>query len=301
MTYQLPNLSGVRAFEAAARHLSFTAAAAELNLTQAAVSHQVRQLERQLGFALFERPPRGLRLTDMGGLYLPSVRRAFEELATSTSGLFGAVRHRAITVRAPVSLAVLWIAPRLHRFTTAYPNVGVKLFSAIWADSLPDEQTDIDIRFGTGGWRGMSHELLFNAGARIVTPANAAPQGANDTVRVQEIARGPLIHVMGHEDLWQTAFRRAGLDAPTPPEGLRVDNSLTALQMVAAGTGAAVILTPYVEQALETQPIVTPIGWDLPIQPSHYLISPDRADPPKPEAVLFRDWLMAESAPLRES
>ena len=104
-------MTWLRAFEAAARTSSFTAAAAELNLTSGAISYQIRALEAHLGFSLFERLPRGVRLSPMGVAYLPPVRKAFEELADSTVGLFGGSERVQITVHAPVSLAALWLAP----------------------------------------------------------------------------------------------------------------------------------------------------------------------------------------------
>src|SRR5476649_2282193 len=119
----LPNLAWLRSFEAAARTASFTAAAAELNLTAGAISYQIRALEAHLGFSLFERLPRGVKLTPMGVAYLPPVRKAFEELADSTVGLFGGSERLQITVHAPVSLAALWLAPKLPTFAAANPNI----------------------------------------------------------------------------------------------------------------------------------------------------------------------------------
>ena len=107
--YDLPPLAWLRAFEASARHSSFTAAAQELNLTQAAVSHQVRSLEKHLGVMLFERLARTLRLTEMGTAYLPPLRRAFDELTAATSGLFGPIGKHTLVVRAPVSFASQWL------------------------------------------------------------------------------------------------------------------------------------------------------------------------------------------------
>src|SRR5476649_2708704 len=119
----LPNLAWLRSFEAAARTSSFAAAATELSLTSGAISYQIRALEAHLGFSLFERLPRGVKLTPMGVAYLPPVRKAFEELADSTVGLFGGSERVQITVHAPVSLAALWLAPKLPAFNAANPNI----------------------------------------------------------------------------------------------------------------------------------------------------------------------------------
>jgi len=135
----LPTLTWLRAFEAAARTSSFAAAAAELNLTSGAISYQIRALEAYLGFALFERLPRGVKLTPMGVAYLPPVRKAFEELADSTVGLFGGSERVQITVHAPVSLAALWLAPELPAFAVANPSIDVRLSSVIWDNAVLDE------------------------------------------------------------------------------------------------------------------------------------------------------------------
>src|SRR5271154_6396521 len=194
----LPTLTWLRAFEAAARTSSFTAAAAELSLTSGAISYQIRALEAYLGFALFERLPRGVKLTAMGVAYLPPVRKAFEELADSTVGLFGGSEHGQITVHAPVSLASLWLAPKLPAFIAAFPAIDVRLSSVIWDNPVPDEATDLEIRYGTGHWRGYRSERLLNQ--RIV--AVCSPALLEREVAGERAALLPrqLIHIMGHEN-----------------------------------------------------------------------------------------------------
>src|SRR6202047_5515140 len=158
----LPTLTWLRAFEAAARTSSFSAAAAELNLTSGGISYQIRALEAPLGVALFERLPRGVKLTAMGVAYLPPGRKAFEELADSTVGLFGGSERVQITVNAPVSLAALWLAPKLPEFSRAHPTIDVRLSSVIWDNAVPDEATDLEIRYGAGHWHGYRPERLLN-------------------------------------------------------------------------------------------------------------------------------------------
>src|SRR6202171_781376 len=158
----LPNLAWLRSFEAAARTCSFAAAATELRLSSGAISYQIRALEAHLGFALFERLPRGVKLTAMGVAYMPSVRKAFEELADSTVGLFGGSERAQITVHAPVSLAALWLAPKLPAFSVANPSLDVRLSSVIWDNAVLDDATDLEIRYGAGQWHGYRSERLLN-------------------------------------------------------------------------------------------------------------------------------------------
>lgn len=294
MTYSLPPLQWLRAFEAAARHLSFTAAARELNLTQTAISQQIRSLERRLGFPLFVRMARSLRLTDMGAAWLPSVRRAFDELAVSTAGLFGQDGMTTLTVRAPVSFAVTWIAPRLPAFRRAWPHIGIRLFSAIWADALAQDRADIDIRFGTGAWPGFEAELLRRDGAVMVCH-RAVGRGAPDEALARILA-GPLIHVMGVEDMWERLRRDARLgDAPAPSGEIWVDTSLAALELVAAGMGSAIVLRPFAEHAMQHRPIWSPLDIELPLDQAHYLLAGGPRREARPEALLFRDWLMEQA------
>jgi LysR family glycine cleavage system transcriptional activator len=298
VSYRLPPLQWLRTFEAAARHLSFTAAGRELGLTQTAVSQQIRLLEAKLGFQLFERLPRGLRLTDMGGAYLPSIRRAFDELSVSTLGLFGHSDPEALTIRAPVSYAVLWLAPRLPRFRAAYPKIGIRLFSSIWADALADELTDIDIRFGGGTWPGFAATLIQQDGARVVCHRDVARQKAAPA-RIAEILQGNLIHVMGVEDLWARFQQATGATATATAGGRRagtwVDTSLAALELVAAGAGAALILSSFIARAAESRPLWSPLELELPLDQAHNLLVPSGRTQVKPEALLFRDWLLEEA------
>ena len=299
MTYQLPPLPWLRAFEAAARHGSFTAAATEINLTQAAVSHQVRSLERHLGFALFERLPRSLRLTDMGGAYLPSIRKAFDDLSASTAGLFGSLGEQSLTVRAPVSYAVLWLAPRIRSFTQAYPDIDIRLCSAIWADALADETTDIEIRFGDGLWPGFQIELIRNEGS-IPLCAPEFGTGRAFTSYLAGRQNSPLIHVTGHENLWRRLMNEAGLPEPDMGGGIMADTSLAALELAASGIGPVVMLRSFGEQALAAGRLIQPLDIELPLDQSHYLLLPEGVSRLKPEAVLFREWLLdeARSTPL---
>ena len=171
MSYQLPPLNWLRAFEAAARYNNFTAAAKELSLTSAAVSHQVRSLEQHLDLQLFERLPRSLRLTDKGRAYLPSVRKAFEDLSASTIGLFGSKNKQSIRVRCTAALSVLWLAPRLKHFQDLYPEIDIRLYTAIWTEALSNDDIDIDIRFGDGNWAGFNAlKILHDPSIIVATP-----------------------------------------------------------------------------------------------------------------------------------
>jgi LysR family glycine cleavage system transcriptional activator len=285
MPYHLPPLPWLRAFEAAARRGSFAAAASELGLTSAAVSYQVRALEQLLGRPLFERLPRGLRLTDMGKAYLPSIRKAFGELSISTLGIFGPEGDISLDVRVSVSFGVLWLAPRLGDFLAAHPGFRVRLLSAIWGDALPADQTDVDIRFGHGAWPGFNAHLLVNDPVVLVTPIGSKVAGPRD------IKPGELIHILGVEGDWQHLFTAADQAPPFEHVGVTVDTTLAALELVAAGAGVALVLERFALPFIEQGRVRRVTGLNLPQEQSHYLLTRDGMNAPRAEAMLFCDWL----------
>ena len=291
MSYALPHLPWLRSFEAAARNLSFSAAASELHLTPAAVSLQIRSLEEQLGFQLFERLPRGVRLTDMGRAYLPSVRKAFDELSLSTVGLFGSKGERSVTIRSTASFAQLWLAPRLKGFLEAYPEIEVRLFTANWADALEADQADIDIRFGDGRWDGFEVEPLRKEPSIPVCSPDWLQRTKNADALTQ-LAQRHLIHIMGCEDLWTRWFRAAGANDYRAAKGIRVDSSLIALELASAGSGFALVLRSFTEPHFATGRLISPFAGELAIEQSHYLLLPEGETRPRPDVLLFREWLM---------
>lgn len=292
MTYRLPPLNWIRAFEASARHNSFAAAARELNLTSTAISHQIRSLEQQIGHALFERRARGVRLTGMGAAYLPGVRDSLDRLSATTMKLFGLSSGAPLTVSAPLSFVSLFLAPRMADFQALYPQIPVQLYSLVWLDAKVDESTDLDIRFGPGTWPGYSAKLLMEDRSVVVVQRDVVEKCGGDAGALRAaIKESPLIHVVGYEDHWTKAFAELGLEAPSVNRSVRVDNSLAALTLVAYGAGAAIVLRSHVREAQKALPISTPFDFDLPIQEAHYLITPQTQRAAKPEALIFESWL----------
>ena len=291
----LPTLTWLRAFEAAARTSSFSSAAAELSLTSGAISYQIRALERHLGFALFERLPRGVRLTPMGVAYLPPVRKAFEELADSTVGLFGGKERVQITVHAPVSLAALWLAPRLPSFMAANPSIGVRLASVIWDNAAPDEATDLEIRYGKGLWHGYRSERLLNQGILAV----CAPALLREAVAAGDAATlvtRRLIHIMGHEDHWLKVCEGLGLGDVRPSHGPIVDTTVAALELAASGAGCALAQRIFVDSYLRTGRLTLAFDAEFADDNSYFVVTPERPRRVGREVQLFRAWLIAMAA-----
>ncbi|MGE8066199.1 LysR substrate-binding domain-containing protein [Pseudomonas sp. NPDC089569] len=292
MSYKLPHLPWLRTFEAAARSLSFSAAAEDLHMTAAAVSLQIRSLEQYLGFQLFERLPRGVRLTDMGLAYLPSVRKAFDELSLSTVGLFGSRGDCSITVRSTAAFAVLWLAPKLHSFIEAHPDIEIRLLADIWADAQGADQSAVDIRFGDGHWEGFEAELIQKeASIPVCSPVWLERAGSPEALVT--LAQQNLIHIMGCDDLWTRWFRAAGIAQNTQGKGgLLVDTSLTALELASAGSGFALVLRSLTKSYIDSGRLVSPFEGELAIDQSHYLLQSKTGKRPSPEVLIFRQWLM---------
>lgn len=292
MQYELPSLNWILAFESSARLLSFTAAAREMNKTQTAVSHQVRSLEKHLGFQLFERKAHGLALTDMGMAYMPSVRHALENLSVSTAGLFGTQGGTSVTIRAPVSTAVLWLAPRIRRFAAEHPNIDIRLCSALWADALAPEETDIDIRLGNGNWAGFDAELLRHE--------VAVPVGAPGIAKTNEMASfldQPLIHIVGYEDFWMRAFHAAGIEGYDPTSrGITVDTTLAAIEIVSSGYGFTMMVESLTPDLIRNGRISVAADARVPLDYAHYLLMPSSKGRIRPDVLMVRDWLIEEAS-----
>jgi LysR family transcriptional regulator, glycine cleavage system transcriptional activator len=291
----LPTLTWLRAFEAAARTSSFAAAAAELRLTSGAISYQIRALEAHLGFALFERLPRGVKLTPLGVAYLPPVRRAFEQLADSTVGIFGGSERREVTIHAPVSLASLWLAPKLPAFMAAHPGIDVRLSSVIWDNPAPDESTDLEIRYGSGQWRGYRSELLMSQ--RIVAVCSPAMrERARSSGAAAHWLPAHLIHIMGHEDHWLAVRQALQLGDAAERHGPAVDTTIAALELAANGMGCALAHRIFLDAYFATGRLVYALEHDFADESSYFLVAPERPQRARREVQRFREWLLSAAA-----
>jgi LysR family glycine cleavage system transcriptional activator len=283
----LPPLNWLRAFESAARHLSFTGAAEELGVSQAAVSQQVRQLEDLLGTPLFKRLARGIALTDAGLAYLPALRDSFARIARETTQVFGQLGERPLTLRAPPTFAALWLAPRLREFPARHPEIRVRVTTA-WAPAeFGADGIDIEIRYGAGGWPGVQSQRLF---VEHYFPV-ASPQVAGRLARgvPAALTDQPLLHVLGEREGWGEFFGAHGIDA-APSQGPQFDSLVVALHAAAAGAGVVLATAPVADPLLQSGALIE-FGFDrLPARGAHYVVRP--AQDASPAAAAVADWLM---------
>jgi LysR family glycine cleavage system transcriptional activator len=290
MAPRLPPLSWLRAFEAAARHLSFTHAARELNLTQAAISKQVKLLEQFLRQPLFVRRPRSLILTKIGAAYLPKVQDGFERLISGTHEVFGSRRNEILTVRAPAGFSVNWMAPRLPKFIEAHPKVDLCVLSSVWGDELDKERYDLDIRYGEGHWPGFKADRLsWERLSPICTPEVAARLHTP-----HDLANERLLHLIGYKEGWGVWLAAAGATDLSIGAGMHFDTALLAFEVAAKGAGVALGRTSMSEWELESGRMVQPFDLNLEISEAFYLLTPD-GGMEHPDAPKFRAWITAEA------
>ncbi|QEW18250.1 Gcv operon activator [Marinibacterium anthonyi] len=291
---KLPHVTWLRAFEAAARHSSFSSAAEELGLTPAAVSQHIRLLEQHLGVNLFKRLPRGVMLSDMGQAYALPIRKAFADMEDATSGLFTVRRKRRLHVRTSISYGPLVLGPKLAAFSAMYPDIELQMTTAVWSDRLDDPRIDIDIRYGTGGWDDphiwpLSHET----GIVLCNPDHARSFGPEPDLGA--MVQAGVVLILGSEMEWERLAEHFSLDLPMPGRVARADSSMLALQMMVGGPGAAIIHESFARDYLAQGLLVSPFPYRLPIREAYYMIVRDDALA-RPEVRAFRDWIVSWQA-----
>lgn len=290
----LPSLNGLRAFEAAARHLSFTKAAEELHVTQAAVSHQIVRLEQQLGLRLFIRRNRSLTLTAEARAYLPAVQQAFDGLRQATMKLNRGKSSGILTVTCMTSFAAAWLVPRLGIFQARHPEIEVRLTTSLNLVDFRREDVDMGIRLGHGDWPGLRIDRLMGEEVfPVCAPSLLA--GAEPLRKPADLARHTLLHIAQWPRGWADWLAEAGVRGLEGARNQRFDLHMTAFQMAAQGNGVALGVSPLVDADLAAGRLVIPFGPRLPVDYAYFVVAPEEtADRPKIRA--FRDWLLKEAA-----
>ena len=303
MKSRLPSLPALLAFESAARHKSFSKAAVELDLDPATVSHRVMLLETQLACLLFERLPHKLKLTEAGKAYLPTVRKAFDDLSVSSTDQFGANLHKIFSIRVPVSFGLLWLTPRLHKFKDQQPEISINLSTSQQAEATGGEEMDVEIRFGLGHWDGFRSLLLHSdVGIPVCSPRTEEQNGK--FTRISEFQDVELIYVVGMNDLWQRFFSNHQSKFDRPASGTTADTTIAALELACHSHGYAIVPALLCQQHLEDGTLVQAFPGETKIPASWYFVEPLDADAKNGDAELFRNWLkdeLKETCALRKS
>lgn len=294
MPRRLPPFPALFAFEAAARHLSFRRAAEELCLTQSAISHRVRQLETFLGATLFERTPRGVRLSAAGRRYQAGLGQLLDRIEEATARVSGEAATGRLTIQSTPGCAAHWLVPRLHRFHRQHPGIETAIISAIdHPIDFSHGDADVILQFGADRIPGvLSEPFLSSTRAPVASPALLA-QGP--PVRgPRDLLQYPLLHDMVG-DGWAEWFARAGLpDAPCQP-GPRFAHCDLVMSAALAGQGIALCWTAFCEDAVAAGRLVrlSPIG-----NPERiiYSVATLESRSRLPKIAAFRAWIGQEAA-----
>ena len=292
MLRRMPPLGALRAYEAAARHLSFTLAAEELNVTPSAISHQVKALERWLGVPLFRRFNRALALTEDGRAYLPAVGAALDGISDATMRLLHGEVSRALTVSTLTSFAAGWLVPRLKGFRAAWPDIDVRLMLSEELVDFRRDGVDLAIRYGGGAWPGVrAVRFLTEDIFPVCSPGLLAREPLYTPA---DLAR----HTLLHDDMpadWGTWLGAAGVAGVDVARGPRFDQSNLVIQSAIDGEGVALGRSALVADALADGRLVRPFAISLPAQYAHYIVCPE-AVIDRPAIRAFSDWLLQEAA-----
>lgn len=282
---QLP-LNALRAFEASARHCSFTRAGLELRVTQTAISHQVKALEEVLGVTLFKRLPRGLALTDEGHALQPVLTDAFHRMGATLSQLEEGNFHEILTVGVVGTFAIGWLLPRLTSFKAQHPHVDLRLKTNNNRADILLDGLDFFIRFGDGAWHGTEAIHLMDAPLspvcapalrqRLRTPADLANVELLRSYRIDE---------------WPLWFKTAGV-APPNLRGWMFDSSLALVEAAARGVGVALVPVAMFLQDIEASKIVQPFR--ISTYTGSYWLTRLKSRAESASMRAFRRWLRAE-------
>ncbi len=292
MARRLPPLTALRAFEAAARHLSFSRAADELNVTHAAVSHQIKALEAHLGVPLFRRLTRAVRLTDAGRAYLPVLREAFDAIAEATGRIAVGEDDGRLTVSATPAFAARWLVPRLGRFYAAHPKIDVRLDPSMALTDFLRDDVDIAIRYGRGDWPGLRIERLLSLDMFPVC-SPALLDGPEPLRAPADLARHTLLHDDLRED-WPRWLVAAGVTGIDLTRGPTFNETSLIMQAAAAGLGVAIAVSALVAADLAEGRLVRPFEIAVAEEAGFYLVYPE-ASAARAKVRAFRDWMLAEA------
>jgi LysR family transcriptional regulator, glycine cleavage system transcriptional activator len=312
---RLPPLNALRAFETVARHLSVKKAAAELSVTPAAVSHQIKALEDHLGVQLFLRRKRALELTEAARACLPKLREGFDSLAQAVERLRAHKGGGMLTVSAAPTFAARWLMPRLHRFLEAHPEVDVRVSARLRQPSeggrrgaLAERATvdawlgdsEIAILYGRGDYPGFTVDKLL---ALTITPI-CSPKLAADRdhplIRPRDLKHHPLLHddtgdLYDGISFWEVWLKAAGVEDVDLRRGPRFSHAVLAFEAAIEGLGVVASIPVLAEADLHAARLVTPFALRVPLESAYYLVSTEAAVT-RPAVAAFRAWLLAEAA-----
>jgi LysR family glycine cleavage system transcriptional activator len=307
--YRLPPLNALRVFEAAARHLSFKEAAAELSITQAAVSHQVKTLEEYLGVELFRRAGRGVQLTEAARAALPRLRDGFDALAAAVETIRERGEETDLQITAPPVFTARWLMPRLADFSRREPRIDVrvvassKMVDAGALDSaalvshldLREDSSGVEIHLGSGDYPGYRADRLFNVTTTAVAHPDLIKSGNPADLAHHTLLHDDAMDLVAHGSAWQKWLEAAGVENEVDgSRGPHFSSNILSLEAASQRLGVALALRPLVDADIASQRLTAPFNVELRPQSAYYLVCPEViAD--RQAVSAFRKWLLEQA------
>ncbi len=293
MPRRLPALNALRAFEAAARHESFTRAAEELFVTQGAVSHQVKALEQELGLRLFNRERQRLVMTDTGRQYLAVVRDAFDRIAVGTDHLLQRQSAGALTMSTSPDFAAKWLVHRLGRFAEAHPAIDLRVSATMHHVDFAREEVDLAVRHGDGNWPGLHVERL--SAEQLFPVCSPKLLGGKHRLRKPaDVLKFPILHLDTSKD-WSRWLEAAGITGADHSRGLVLNRASMLIDAAVDGQGIALARTTLAAWDLINGRLVRPFEESLRVSKNYWIVCP-KATAMLPKVKTARAWLLAEAA-----
>ncbi len=299
MRRPMPPLNALKAFEAAARHLSISLAAEELKVTPAAISHQVRQLEDFIGLPVFERSGRGLALTDAGNAGLRDLRNAFASLEAAMDAIESLGETGILNVSVAPSFASKWLLPRLSSFEAEHPEIDVHVSASMLLTDFANDGIDIAIRYGAGGYQDVVFEKLLTESLIPVCSPDFL-RNAQPLKSVSDLAGVTLLHDDSPDNdpscpNWDMWLRAAGVHNVDATRGPRYNQASLVIEAAILGRGVALTKSALAEGDLEAGRLVRPFATVLPVDFAYYFVAP-KAKLNLPKVSFFREWLRQQTA-----
>ncbi len=292
MARRLPPLNGLKAFEAAARSESFTRAAKELNVTQGAVSHQVKALENTLGLKLFHRERQQLILTEAGRDYLTVIREALDQIAVGTERLLQRQESGVLTVSTSLDFAAKWLVNRLNRFAEKHSNVDLRVSATTHYVDFARDDVDIAIRHGDGNWPGLDVQRLYSERLFPVCSPKLV-SGRNRITKAADLLQFPLLRLEDAKN-WTRLFEAAGVKA-TLGSGPVLNRASMLIDAAIDGQGIALARTALAAWDLISGRLVRPVDVSLRVVHTYWIVCP-KAVSNIAKIATFRNWVLAEAA-----
>jgi len=293
MRPRLPPLNALKAFEAAARHESFTRAAEELCVTQGAVSHQVKALEADLAIKLFNRERQRLIITEAGRDYLTIIRDALDRIAVGTERLLERQNAGVLTVSTSPDFAAKWLVYRLGRFSEAHPGIDLRVSATMHHIDFVREEVDVAVRHGDGNWSGLDAVRLCTEQLFPVCSPKLMV-GRNRLTKPADLLKTPLLH-LDDSKAWSQWFDAAGIADAETSHGLALNRASMLIDAAVDGQGVALARTTLAAWDLINGRLVRPFDVGLKLARTYWIVYP-KATSTKPKVATFRDWLLAEAA-----